>query len=84
MTRLSSAFTKPHPTLATFVTAGDGDTAANLDALVAGGADMIANATRYCEEPEAPRQSSFGVEASCNHWNWIASPAARNDARAED
>ena len=41
MTRLSSAFTKAHPALITFITAGDGDTAANLDALVAGGADVI-------------------------------------------
>jgi tryptophan synthase alpha chain len=41
MTRLSSAFAKPHPALVTFITAGDGDTAANLDALVAGGADII-------------------------------------------
>lgn len=39
--RLSSAFTKPHPALVCFLTAGDGDTAANLDALVAGGADVI-------------------------------------------
>ena len=41
MTRFSSAFTKPHPALVCFLTAGDGDTAANLDALVAGGADVI-------------------------------------------
>ncbi|MEZ5694840.1 MAG: tryptophan synthase subunit alpha [Altererythrobacter sp.] len=41
MTRLQSAFTKPHPALVCFLTAGDGDTAANLDALVAGGADVI-------------------------------------------
>jgi tryptophan synthase alpha chain len=37
MTRLSSAFAKPHPALVTFVTAGDptpGDTSAILDALV--------------------------------------------------
>ena len=38
---LSAAFAKPHPALVTFITAGDGDTAANLDALVAGGADVI-------------------------------------------
>lgn len=41
MTRLSSAFIKPRPALICFITAGDGDTAANLDALVAGGADVI-------------------------------------------
>ncbi|MBA4163983.1 MAG: tryptophan synthase subunit alpha [Erythrobacter sp.] len=41
MTRLSSAFAKPHPALVCFITAGDGDTAANLDALVEGGADVI-------------------------------------------
>ncbi|MEP3051489.1 MAG: tryptophan synthase subunit alpha [Erythrobacter sp.] len=41
MTRLSSAFSKPHPAFVAFITAGDGDTAANLDALVAGGADVI-------------------------------------------
>ena len=41
MTRLSSAFTKAHPALVTFITAGDGNTAANLDALVAGGTDVI-------------------------------------------
>ena len=33
MTRLSSAFAKDHPALVCFITAGDGDTAANLDAL---------------------------------------------------
>ncbi len=41
MTRLAAAFAKAHPALVTFITAGDGDTAANLDALVAGGADVI-------------------------------------------
>ena len=41
MTRLSTSFTKAHPALVTFITAGDGDTTANLDALVAGGADVI-------------------------------------------
>ncbi|ALE16736.1 Tryptophan synthase alpha chain [Altererythrobacter epoxidivorans] len=41
MTRLSAAFAKPHPALVCFITAGDGDTAANLDALVEGGADVI-------------------------------------------
>ena len=39
--RLAAAFAKGHPALVCFVTAGDGDTAANLDALVAGGADVI-------------------------------------------
>ncbi|MBX7460414.1 tryptophan synthase subunit alpha [Qipengyuania huizhouensis] len=39
--RLSSVFAKPHPALVCFITAGDGDTAANLDALVEGGADVI-------------------------------------------
>jgi tryptophan synthase alpha chain len=39
--RLASAFAKPHPALVCFITAGDGDTVANLDALVAGGADVI-------------------------------------------
>ena len=41
MTRLSTSFTKAHPALVTFIPAGDGDTAANLDALVAGGAEVI-------------------------------------------
>ncbi|MGN6497013.1 MAG: tryptophan synthase subunit alpha [Tsuneonella sp.] len=41
MSRLASAFTKGRPALVCFITAGDGDTAANLDALVAGGADAI-------------------------------------------
>lgn len=44
MTRLSNAFAKGHAALITFVTAGDptpGATAAILDALVAGGADVI-------------------------------------------
>ncbi|MDD3799514.1 MAG: tryptophan synthase subunit alpha [Novosphingobium sp.] len=41
MSRLSAAFAKDHPALVCFITAGDGDTAANLDALVAGGADVI-------------------------------------------
>ncbi len=41
MTRLTTAFTRPHPALVTFVTAGDGPTPAILDALVAGGADVI-------------------------------------------
>ncbi|MEQ1724743.1 MAG: tryptophan synthase subunit alpha [Sphingopyxis sp.] len=39
--RLAAAFSKPHPALVTFITAGDGDTAANLDALALGGADVI-------------------------------------------
>ncbi len=41
MTRLANTFAKPHPALVCFITAGDGDTAANLDALVEGGADVI-------------------------------------------
>jgi len=41
MTRLATAFSAPHPALVCFITAGDGDTAANLDALVEGGADVI-------------------------------------------
>ncbi|MEP3422110.1 MAG: tryptophan synthase subunit alpha [Erythrobacter sp.] len=41
MTRLQSAFARPHAAFVAFITAGDGDTAANLDALVAGGADVI-------------------------------------------
>ena len=39
--RLSSALAKGRPALVCFLTAGDGDTAANLDALVEGGADVI-------------------------------------------
>lgn len=39
--RLATTFSAPHPALVCFITAGDGDTAANLDALVAGGADVI-------------------------------------------
>lgn len=41
MNRLSEAFPADRAALVTFVTAGDGDTAAILDALVAGGADVI-------------------------------------------
>jgi tryptophan synthase alpha chain len=44
MSRLSAAFTKLHPALVTFVTGGDpapADTGAILDALVAGGADVV-------------------------------------------
>jgi tryptophan synthase alpha chain len=41
MTRLSNAFSNDRAALVTFITAGDGDTEANLDALVAGGADVI-------------------------------------------
>ena len=41
MTRLASAFSPHHTALVTFVTAGDGPTSAILDALVAGGADVI-------------------------------------------
>ena len=41
MPRLSTAFTQPHPALCAFMTAGECDTAVNLDALVAGGADVI-------------------------------------------
>ncbi|VWX51829.1 tryptophan synthase subunit alpha [Novosphingobium sp. 9U] len=40
MTRFAAAFAKG-PALVCFITAGDGDTTANLDALVAGGADVI-------------------------------------------
>jgi len=39
--RFSAAFGKGRPALVCFITAGDGDTAANLDALVEGGADVI-------------------------------------------
>ena len=39
--RLQSAFSAPHAAFVAFITAGDGDTAANLDALVEGGADVI-------------------------------------------
>jgi tryptophan synthase alpha chain len=41
VSRFESAFAKGRPALICFLTAGDGDTAANLDALVAGGADLI-------------------------------------------
>jgi tryptophan synthase alpha chain len=41
VTRLSTAFPTARAALVTFVTAGDGPTAAVLDALVAGGADVI-------------------------------------------
>jgi len=41
MTRLQSAFSKSHPAFVAFITAGDGDTAANLDALVEAGTDVI-------------------------------------------
>jgi tryptophan synthase alpha chain len=41
VTRLSAAFAKPYPALVTFITGGDGPTDAILDALVAGGADVI-------------------------------------------
>jgi tryptophan synthase alpha chain len=41
LSRLAAAFPGERAALVTFVTAGDGDTAAVLDALVAGGADVI-------------------------------------------
>ncbi len=41
MTRLATTFAQPRPALVAFLTAGDGDTSANLDALVEGGADVI-------------------------------------------
>jgi tryptophan synthase alpha chain len=41
MTRFQSAFSSRRSALVCFITAGDGDTAANLDALVAAGADVI-------------------------------------------
>jgi tryptophan synthase alpha chain len=41
MNRFTAAFRDDRPALVTFLTAGDGDTAANLDALVEGGADVI-------------------------------------------
>lgn len=41
MSRLSEAFSGDRSALVTFITAGDGDTPAILDALVAGGADVI-------------------------------------------
>ena len=39
--RLATTFATPRPALVCFLTAGDGDTAANLDALVEAGADVI-------------------------------------------
>lgn len=41
MSRLSAAFQKGHPALISFITAGDGDTLANLNALVEGGVDIV-------------------------------------------
>ncbi|GAA0276859.1 tryptophan synthase subunit alpha [Alteraurantiacibacter aestuarii] len=41
MTRFQTAFSPTRSALVCFITAGDGDTAANLDALVEGGADVI-------------------------------------------
>lgn len=41
MSRFSAAFGKGHSALVTFITAGDGDTDAILDAVVAGGADVV-------------------------------------------
>jgi len=41
VSRFSNAFSPDRTALVCFITAGDGDTAANLDALVAGGADVI-------------------------------------------
>jgi tryptophan synthase alpha chain len=41
MNRFTTAFSKSHPALVTFVTAGDGPTAAILDALIEGGADVV-------------------------------------------
>jgi len=41
VSRFASAFGKGRPALVAFITGGDGDTAANLDALVSGGADVI-------------------------------------------
>ncbi len=41
MTRFQTAFSPTRSALVCFITAGDGDTSANLDALVAGGADVI-------------------------------------------
>ncbi|MBV7260169.1 tryptophan synthase subunit alpha [Erythrobacter crassostreae] len=41
MNKFTAAFSKPHAAFVAFITAGDGDTAANLDALAAGGADVI-------------------------------------------
>ena len=41
MNRFEATFGQGRPALVCFITAGDGDTAANLDALVAGGADVI-------------------------------------------
>ena len=44
LNRLANAFAKPHPALVCFITAGDPDASATpaiLDALVAGGADVI-------------------------------------------
>ena len=51
MTRLASAFAKGRPALVCFITAGDGDTAANLDALVAGGADVIELGMPFTDGP---------------------------------
>ena len=41
MTRLSTTFSADKPAIVCFITAGDGNTAANLNALVEGGADVI-------------------------------------------
>ncbi len=53
MTRISTAFAKPHPALVCFVTAGDGPTAAILDALVAEGANQINGPSLTIDKPES-------------------------------
>ena len=59
--RLSAAFSKGHPALVTFITAGDGDTAANLDALVEGGSNAIGLFHPFLDDPEV---AMIGVEAA--------------------
>ena len=46
MTSLSNVFSWPHPAPGCFVTAGDGDTSANLDVLVESGVDAVKRGTR--------------------------------------
>jgi len=64
MTRISTAFSKSHPSLVAFITAGDGDTTANLDALVAGGADVIELGMPFTDPmADGPAIQAAGVRA---------------------
>ena len=85
MTRLEAAFAKGRPALVCFITAGDGDTAANLDALVEGGADVIELGMPFTDPmADGPAIQAAGLRALANGHRMADTLAAVRAFRVKD